>query len=328
MEQSVSSSTMKPTELPLIPVKSRRPIQGISAAYLPWKPVGKIDFDSYAMMLESIWRSGLTPAVNMDTGFANLLTEAQRREILQFAKTMSQGRPIVAGVFVDDLPGDCLAHYQRQVDAMASFGAMPILFQCRDLVQRTDRDIVKIYEEVGKLGVDFLGFELGSMFANFGAIYSLECFADLIAIPRLLGLKHSSLSRELEWQRLQIRDARRPDFRVYTGNDLAIDMVQWGSDYLLGLAAFFPEAFALRDRYWHDGDRRFYAINDALQLLGGFSFRTPVPAYKHNAAMALALRGVIACDAMHPDAPSRPPSDRDFIAVIIERIESLMRDAV
>ena len=98
---------MKPTEHPLIPVKSRRPIQGISAAYLPWKPVGKIDFDSYAMMLESIWRSGLTPAVNMDTGFANLLTEAQRREILQFAKTMSQGRPIVAGVFVDDLPGDC-----------------------------------------------------------------------------------------------------------------------------------------------------------------------------------------------------------------------------
>jgi hypothetical protein len=31
---------------------------------------------------------------------------------------------------------------------------------------------------------------------------------------------------------------------------------------------------------------------------------------------------------MHPDAPSRPPSDREFIAMIIERIESLMSDAV
>lgn len=319
---------MKSTTNPLIPVKARREIHGICAAYLPWRPIARIDFDSYARMLESIWRSGLTPAVNMDTGFANLLTDAQRREVLQFAKSISQGRPMVAGVFVDDLPGDCVPHYQRQIEATASVGAMPILFQCRDLIARSDREIVKVYDQIGKFGVDFLGFELGKMFANFGAIYSIECFADLVAIPRLLGLKHSSLSRELEWQRLEIRDARRPEFRVYTGNDLAIDMVQWGSDYLLGLAAFYPEAFALRDRYWREGDRRFYAINDALQLLGGFSFRDPVPAYKHDAAMALALRGVIGCDAMHPDAPSRPPSDREFIAMIIERIESLMSDAV
>jgi dihydrodipicolinate synthase/N-acetylneuraminate lyase len=319
---------MQPSSMPLIPVKTCREIHGICAAYLPWRPVGRIDFDSYAMMLESIWRSGLIPAVNMDTGFANLLTDNQRREVLQFAKTMSQGRPMVAGVFVDDLPGDCLPHYQRQVEATASEGAMPILFQCRDLVRRTDREIVKIYDAVGKLGVDYLGFELGTMFANFGAIYSIECFTELIAIPQLLGLKHSSLSREMEWQRLEIRDARRPEFRVYTGNDLAIDMVQWGSDYLLGLAAFFPEAFALRDRYWSEGDRRFYALNDALQLLGGFSFRAPVPAYKHNAAMALALRGVIGCDAMHPEAPSRPPSDREFIAMMMDRIQGLMSNAV
>lgn len=318
---------MKSSHSPLIPVKARREIHGICAAYLPWRPIARIDFDSYGMMLESIWRSGLTPAVNMDTGFANLLTDAQRREVLQFAKTMSQGRPMVAGVFVDDLAGDCLPHYQRQVEATASVGAMPILFQCRDLIARSDREIVKVYDQIGKLGIDFLGFELGKMFANFGSIYSIECFTDLVAIPRLLGLKHSSLSREWEWQRLEIRDARRPEFRVYTGNDLAIDMVQWGSDYLLGLAAFYPEAFALRDRYWREGDRRFYAINDALQLLGGFSFRDPVPAYKHDAAMALALRGVIGCDAMHPDAPSRPPSDREFIAMMIERIESLMSDA-
>ncbi|MFN9605863.1 MAG: dihydrodipicolinate synthase family protein, partial [Planctomycetota bacterium] len=91
---------MKPTTSPLIPAKPNREIHGICAAYLPWRPIAKIDFDSYAMMLESIWRSGLTPAVNMDTGFANLLTDGQRREVLQFAKSISQGRPIVAGVFV------------------------------------------------------------------------------------------------------------------------------------------------------------------------------------------------------------------------------------
>ena len=58
--------------------------------------------------------------------------------------------------------------------------------------------------------------------------------AGLLEIPACLGAKHSSLSRELEWQRLTLRDAKRPGFRVLTGNDLAIDMVMYGSDYLLG----------------------------------------------------------------------------------------------
>ena len=33
----------------------------------------------------------------------------------------------------------------------------------------------------------------------------------------------------------------RPDFLVLTGNDLAIDMVMYGSDYLLGLSTFAPD---------------------------------------------------------------------------------------
>jgi dihydrodipicolinate synthase/N-acetylneuraminate lyase len=86
------------------------------------------------------------------------------------------------------------------------------------------------------------------MFAPFGTVYSLELFERLLQIPGLLGIKHSSLDRAQEWQRLDLRDRLRPDFKVYTGNDLAIDMVVYGSDYLLGLSSFAPEAFALRDR--------------------------------------------------------------------------------
>ena len=41
---------------------------------------------------------------------------------------------------------------------------------------------------------------------------------------------------------------------VLTGNDLAIDMVMYGSDYLLGLSTFAPEAFALARPVL--GDRR------------------------------------------------------------------------
>lgn len=302
---------------------SRKP-EGISAAYLPWKPVGKIDYDSYQRGLERTWASGLAPAINMDTGFANLLSLAERREILRLVSDQAAGRPFVAGAFVEDLSGDMVVNYREQALEIRNLGGTPILFQCTELVESSPARIVELYAQIGSELDRFLGFELGKMFAPFGAIYSLDTFRKLMEIPSLLGLKHSSLSRILEWERLACRDRDRPDFRVYTGNDLAIDMIQWGSDYLLGLSAFYPEAFAKRDEYWASGDARFYELNDALQMLGGFTFRPPVPAYKHNAAMVLAMRGVIESDAIPEKAIGRPTTDRDFLKILIDRIDGLM----
>ncbi len=123
------------------------------------------------------------------------------------------------------------------------------------------------------------------MFAPFGKIYSLDVYRELMLIPTCMGAKHSSLRRELEWERIVLRDQVRPDFMVMTGNDLAIDMVMYGSDYLLGLSTFAPDLFARRDAMWASGDSDFYELNDQLQYLGFFAFRQPVPAYKHTAAM-------------------------------------------
>jgi hypothetical protein len=128
------------------------------------------------------------------------------------------------------------------------------------------------------------------------------------------------LSRRLEWQRLQLRDAHRPDFKVFTGNDLAVDMVMYGSDYLLGLSTFAPDLFARRDALWAAGDTDFYELNDLLQYLGFFAFRSPVPAYKHSAAQFLKLSGWITSDAPHPAAPHRPDSDVPILRDIAERL--------
>jgi dihydrodipicolinate synthase/N-acetylneuraminate lyase len=144
------------------------------------------------------------------------------------------------------------------------------------------------------------------MFAPFGRIYDLDTYAGLLDIPECVGAKHSSLDRELEWQRLRLRDEKRPDFRVLTGNDLAIDMVMYGSDYLLGLSTFAPDLFAKRDQMWERGDPRFYALNDALQHLGNVAFRPPVPAYRHSAALFLRLRGWATSDATPAGVPRRP----------------------
>jgi hypothetical protein len=145
----------------------------------------------------------------------------------------------------------------------------------------------------------------------------------MLAIPECMGAKHSSLSRQLEWDRLALRDEVRPDFLVLTGNDLAIDMVMYGSDYLLGVSTFAPEAFAARDRMWAAGAPGFYELNDLLQHLGQFAFREPVPGYRHDAAMCFELRGWASSDVTPPGSPRRPESDRAVLAGILERLDAL-----
>jgi hypothetical protein len=101
----------------------------------------------------------------------------------------------------------------------------------------------------------------------------------------------------------------------------------YGSDYLLGLSAFAPEAFGLRDQLWAAGDQRFYGLNDVLQYLGAFAFREPVPAYKHSAAQLLQLRGKIPSAATHPNSPRRPDSDLPILQEIARRLDAAMVEA-
>jgi hypothetical protein len=113
----------------------------------------------------------------------------------------------------------------------------------------------------------------------------------------------------------------RPDFAVLTGNDLAIDMVMYGSDYLLGLSTFAPAAFAIRDALWATGDPRFYELNDLLQYLGAFTFRAPVPGYRHDAAIWFEFRGWARSDGAPASVPRRPDADRAVLADILQRVE-------
>jgi hypothetical protein len=82
-------------------------------------------------------------------------------------------------------------------------------------------------------------------------------------------------------------------------------MIEYGSDYLLGLATFAPEKFAERDRLWESGDPAYFALSDDLQYLGNVAFRDPVPAYKHSAAVFLHLTGKIPSDLTHPKSAKR-----------------------
>jgi len=306
-------------------ISPRRKITGISATLLPFTDTGAIDWQGFTAHCLRTAEGGLTPAVNMDTGFGNLLDSSQRSAVLDAAHSTLGNRPFVAGVFVSDSPGQKLNRdgYLRAMSPVLDHGATPVIFQSYGLTELPEPELIAVYEEIGNYCDGFIAFELGQMFAPFGKIYSLDAYRGLLGIQKCQGAKHSSLKRSSEWERLALRNRIRPDFRVYTGNDLAIDMVMYGSDYLLGLSTFAPDFFAKRDKYWELGDARFHELNDWLQYLGFLSFRSPVPAYKHSAAMFLKLRGWIGCDETHPHSPKRPSPDRDLLREILRQIESL-----
>jgi 4-hydroxy-tetrahydrodipicolinate synthase len=194
------------------------------------------------------------------------------------------------------------------------------LFQTARLHGKSSAEKIAAYQAVCCGYKEVLGFELGKMFASNGEIFDIDTIRGLMAIPEMTGMKHSSLDRLQELDRLEVRDSERPDFRIYTGNDLAINMIEYGSDYLLGLATFAPEKFAERDRLWEAGDPAYYALSDSLQYLGNISFRDPVPAYKHSAAVFLHLTGRIPSSATHPKSPNRPAWEPQILKSCAERL--------
>jgi len=306
-------------------LRPRREITGISAILLPFTAGGDIDWHGFAAHCERTAAAGLTPAVNMDTGFGNLLAPEQKIAVLDATRSALGRKSFVAGAFLTDKSGSPfdLEGYKREVAAITARGGTPVVCQSYGLTELPPAEIPAAYDALSRDCDSFIAFELGTMFAPFGKIYELGTYRELLGIRRCVGAKHSSLHREPEWERLRLRDAVRPEFKVFTGNDLAVDMVQYGSDYLLGLSTFAPDRFARRDAYWREGDPRFYELNDVLQYLGFLAFRAPVPAYKHSAAMFLKLRGWIGCDATHPRSGTRPDSDRDLLTGVLRQLDAL-----
>ena len=304
----------------------KRPISGACAVLLPYTAAGEIDWDAYRSLLGKTLGVGLVPAVNMDTGYVNLLTDAERLRVLQEARELAGGREFLAGAFVEDQPGDAfdLRAYEGCFEQIQSHGGVPVVFQSYGLAHHDDDQIVHNYRQLAGCCDRFIAFELGTMFAPFGKIYSTDVFRALLEIPQCTGAKHSSLSRETEWLRLALRNKTRPDFRVYTGNDLAIDMVIYGSDYLLGLSAFAPDLFAKRDDLWAAGDPAWNEINDYLQSIGTLAFREPVPAYKHSAAIFLHHRGWLPTAACHPESPQRTAADGELLSQLASVADSML----
>lgn len=292
----------------------RRKVQGIAAALLPYEADGRFAVQAFQKHLRATHRVGLMNAVNMDTGYVNFLSDGEKREVLSLTRdALGHDVPFVAGAYVEGREDDLISLYRHELDVITSFGAIPIIFPTARLHGKKWQEKVETYRSICRGYPKVLGFELSAKFAPNGEIFDDNTIRGLIEIPEMIGMKHSSLDRMLEFDRLALRDKVRPEFRIFTGNDLGINMIEFGSDYLLGLATFAPEKFADRDRLWESGDPAYYELSDALQYLGNVTFRDPIPAYKHSAAIFLHLEGKVPSDLTHPKNPKRPAWEADIL---------------
>jgi len=298
-----------------------RKIHGVAAALLPFLSSGQIAVEAFQQHLRFTHESGLTNAVNMDTGYVSYLSEQEQSLVLNWTRAaLGPHVPFIAGAYIEDLEGDIVSLYRRQMDRIVSAGGIPIIFQTARLHGRSAQEKVSVYRAICRAYAEVLAFELSPVFAPNGEIFDEETIRELMTIPELTGMKHSSLDRLIELRRLALRDVLRPDFRIYTGNDLGIDMVEYGSDYLLGRATFAPEKVAERDRLWEAGNPGYYALSDALQHLGNVAFRNPITAYKHSAAIFLELIGRIPSGETHPRNLLRPVWEPDILHDCAKRL--------
>ena len=74
-------------------LRRRRRITGVSAVLLPFTAGGEIDWLAFGAHVRRTADAGLRPAVNMDTGYVNLLDDETRLQILNRTKEALAGRP-------------------------------------------------------------------------------------------------------------------------------------------------------------------------------------------------------------------------------------------
>ncbi len=159
----MSKSDLDPIKM----LRPRRKIAGASAILLPFDGDGAVDWRGFEDHARRTADVGLTPAVNMDTGYANLIDEDLRVEVLRRTRNVLDGRPFLAGAFVGDRRGDAfdLDAYLRQAEAIQAHGGTPVIFQSHGLTSLDDDGIVEAYAEIGRQFDRFVAFELGTAFA-------------------------------------------------------------------------------------------------------------------------------------------------------------------
>ncbi len=135
---------------PISMLRPKRKITGMSAILLPYLSNGEVDWPSFRAHVERTAAAGLAPAVNMDTGYANLIDHATKlRALEETQRVLGNGR-FVAGAYVGDQPGAAFAYdrYAAEIELIQSYGGIPVIFQSYGLTQQGDTELIDSYRAI------------------------------------------------------------------------------------------------------------------------------------------------------------------------------------
>src|SRR5258706_5434257 len=103
--------------------KLRRKVEGIAAALLPFETDGRVAVEAFQTHLRATQRAGLMNAVNMDTGYVNFLSEAEKLEVLGWTReALGASAQFVAGAYIEGQDGEIVSLYRKQMDAIVAHG--------------------------------------------------------------------------------------------------------------------------------------------------------------------------------------------------------------
>jgi len=313
-----------PLTLALRHLTPSRTIDGSASLPVWLGSSGRLDLSALADRLQATFTAGLTPAVNLFAGSVDRLGREPRTDILATAAGVARGRRFIAGTLPTEEAAPLAVRYGRAVDAVVRQGGTPLLLPIPELAALDGDALVHLWRQAtaGHRGV--LVIEMADAFQAPAPFYSPEIIARLLDIASLGGLVHASLDRGAEWARIEARDVARPEFRIYSGHERALDMPTYGSDYLLATAGCAPEAFVARDRAWRAGEAIGFELNDALQALGALLYRAPIGGSRHGALQWLVARGLVTDATPLPGLTLRPESDLALYRELAARLDSLL----
>src|SRR5438034_853135 len=137
---------------PLATLRPRRRITGMSAVLLPFEESGDVAWPAFRTHIARTADAGLIPAVNMDTGYVNLLDAATRMGLLRETREVTAGREFVAGAFVGDAPSARLNldEYRREAELVQQHGGTPVPFQSYGLTSLGRDELLDVYRAIAR----------------------------------------------------------------------------------------------------------------------------------------------------------------------------------
>jgi hypothetical protein len=143
-------------------IRPGRTVTGMSAVLLPFTVDGRIDWAATEAHIGRTLAAGLTPAVNMDTGYVQLLDDAEKSRRAR-SRRCRRGQPLRGGRLRARCAGRRLRprRYVSACEAIESRGGTPVIFPSHGLNALDDDGWVAALAAIGAHVDRFIGFELG-----------------------------------------------------------------------------------------------------------------------------------------------------------------------